>query len=87
MKRYENDDPLSIGGWIGTLLVLMIPVVNLVMFFVWAFGNGNECRKNFALASLILTLLGAALVIAMVVLQSTLILQIINEIRNMIAFR
>lgn len=35
----------------------MIPLVNIVMFFVWAFGRGNPNRANFCKALFLFTLL------------------------------
>lgn len=47
--------PVSIGNWIITLLVLMIPVVNLVMLLVWAFSSGtNPSKANFCKATLLI---------------------------------
>jgi len=70
MYRYDNDEPLSIGGWIGTLIIMAIPIVNLVMIFVWGFGNGNTSRKNYALATLILMLLSTAITIIIFALSA-----------------
>ena len=58
MDEMKRNEPLSVGGWIGTLILLAIPVVGVIMIFVWAFGNGNVCRKNYAIAGLILALIG-----------------------------
>ncbi|NLC40892.1 MAG: zinc ribbon domain-containing protein, partial [Clostridiaceae bacterium] len=33
------DPPLSVGQYIGMFLLMMIPVVNLVLLLVWAFGG------------------------------------------------
>lgn len=57
-----NDQPLSVGGWITTMIVLMIPVVNFIMLLVWAFGSGNKSRKNYCLASLIIAVVMIALI-------------------------
>ncbi len=57
-----NDQPLSVGGWIATMIVLMIPVVNFIMLLVWAFGSGNKSRKNYCLASLIIAVVMIALI-------------------------
>lgn len=59
-----NDQPLSVGGWIATMIVLMIPVVNFIMLLVWAFGSGNKSRKNYCLASLIIAVVMIALIMA-----------------------
>ncbi|KLR78260.1 hypothetical protein M703_03475 [Neisseria gonorrhoeae SK29344] len=39
------------------MIVFMIPLVNIVMFFVWAFGRGNPNRANFCKALFLFTLL------------------------------
>ncbi len=57
-----NDQPLSVCGWIATMIVLMIPVVNFIMLLVWAFGSGNKSRKNYCLASLIIAVVMIALI-------------------------
>jgi len=48
---------LSTKDWILNLLILMIPIVNIIMLFIWAFGSEspeNKARANFAKASLII---------------------------------
>lgn len=46
---------VSIGNWIITLIILVIPLVNIIMLFVWAFNrNTNITKANWAKASLIL---------------------------------
>ena len=62
-----NSDtrPMTVGDWMLTLLVLAIPVVNLVMYLVWAFSDtGNVNRQNFCKASIywFLIILGIYLV-------------------------
>ena len=48
---------VSIGEWIITFILLAIPLVNIIMLFVWAFGGGvNLSKKNYAKASLIIFL-------------------------------
>ena len=34
------EKPLTTGEWFVTLLVLALPIVGLVMYFVWGFGTG-----------------------------------------------
>ena len=58
-----NKDVMGIGEWLITLIVLAIPCVNIIMYFVWAFGNGNENRKNFCRAGLIMMAVGIVLTI------------------------
>ncbi len=53
-----DDDPanqvMSVKAWLITCLIFLIPCVNLIMAFVWAFGSGNKNRRNFFRAYLIL---------------------------------
>lgn len=54
----RSKDVMTTGEWVVTLLLLGIPCVNIIMLFVWAFGNGNENRKNYCRATLIWMLVG-----------------------------
>ena len=56
-----NQEVMSVGSWLITLLILAIPCVNIVMYFIWAFGNGKENRKNFCRAGLIFMLIAVVL--------------------------
>lgn len=51
--NYDVEEPLTMGQWLLTLLVLAIPCVNLIMLFVWGFGVGNKSRQNFCRAYLV----------------------------------
>ena len=61
-----DSSPMDLKDWILTLIVLLIPCVGIVMYFVWAFSsNGNINRRNFCRAQLIIfaALLGIYLVL------------------------
>ncbi|MGC9361737.1 MAG: hypothetical protein ACP5F3_02305 [Candidatus Syntrophosphaera sp.] len=53
----KNDMPepvMTIGNWIVTFILLIIPIVNIIMLIIWALsGTVNRNRKNFAIAILI----------------------------------
>jgi len=58
VRSPERSDALSgvvsVGEWLVTMLIAAIPLVNLVMLFVWAFGSNTKLSKaNWAKASLI----------------------------------
>jgi hypothetical protein len=60
---------MTVGEWMLTLLVLAIPLVNLVMYLVWALsGTGNVNRRNFCRASLYWFLIILGIVLAYLVL-------------------
>ena len=50
-----KEEPVSLGTWIGIILLGMVPCVNLIMLFVWAFSEGKKSRQNYARAALIVT--------------------------------
>lgn len=50
--------PVSVGNWILTFIVMCIPVVNIIMLFVWAFGgSSHKSKSNWARAALLLMLI------------------------------
>lgn len=54
-----NNQPVSTGDWVVTLLVAAIPLVGFIMYFVWAFSGGTpESKKNWARAVLIWMAIG-----------------------------
>ncbi|NME05579.1 hypothetical protein HF876_06890 [Psychrobacillus sp. BL-248-WT-3] len=53
---------MTVMEWIITMLIMAIPIVNLVMLFIWGFGNPDP-RRNFARASLIWMAISIGLVI------------------------
>lgn len=45
---------ISVLNWLGTLFLASIPVVNLILFIVWAITCKRVGKRNFAIAALIL---------------------------------
>ena len=69
----ELEEPVKVGEWILSFIILMVPCVNIIMMFVWAFSsNEKKSKSNFFKAYLILfaiaTVLTILLSFAMVVL-------------------
>lgn len=62
------DPPLSVGQYIGILLLMIIPVVNLLFLLIWAFGSTNRNRKNFARAALIMAIIGIAITVILMII-------------------
>ena len=58
MEEFENynQKPMSVKEWLTTLLLMAIPIVGIVLLFVYAFGNNGEnvSKKNWAKAQLII---------------------------------
>ena len=73
----EAEAPNSIGDWVLTIFLTCIPLVGLVLLFVWAFGgNTQKSKANWAKAQLIWTAVG---IVCWIIFYVTLGAAIINE--------
>ncbi|WP_438314307.1 hypothetical protein [Sporosarcina sp. FA9] len=52
-SRSHASPQMTVGAWILTFVILMIPLVNIVMMFIWAF-DATSLRRNFARAYLLI---------------------------------
>lgn len=56
------DEELTLGQWIGSIVISMIPCVGLVFLFIWAFGSNTQTdKKRWAQAMLIMTAIGVVI--------------------------
>ena len=55
-QQPENtlEEPVTLGEWMVSFLLMLIPCVNIILMFVWAFSNSEKKSKsNFFKAALI----------------------------------
>lgn len=53
---------VTLGNWIITMIIMCIPIVNIIMLFVWAFSRStNPSKANWAKAKLIFVAIGIIL--------------------------
>lgn len=71
-KEYR---PVSVGGWIGTILLSALPGLNLILWIIWAFAARRPSRRSFSIAMLVLTLIFAALIAVAISLYGAEILE------------
>ncbi|WP_223829891.1 hypothetical protein [Paenibacillus arenilitoris] len=70
---YNPNQPvapvITVKEWMLTMLIMIIPIVNIIMMFVWAFGDGNPSKQNYFKASLLWAaiILGLYAIIAIIV--------------------
>jgi len=58
LNQNSNVPVMSTKDWVITLLISGIPIVGIVMIFVWAFGdNANPNKANWAKAALLMVLI------------------------------
>ncbi|BAB04454.1 hypothetical protein P4637_06815 [Halalkalibacterium halodurans] len=51
----ETAPVMKVSEWLITMLLLVIPIVNLIMVCIWAFGgNANPNKENYSKAFLIM---------------------------------
>lgn len=61
---------MSVGSYIGMMLLACIPLVGFILLLVWAFGsNENPNKKNYARAVLLLSVI--AIVISIIFIIAT----------------
>lgn len=79
--RQVDNSVMSIKDWLITMLITAIPLVGIIMLFVWAFGDGtNQNKANYAKASLIWLVIVALIGMILVFMFFGLILGSTNEI-------
>jgi len=60
--------PMRLGEWLITRLLLLIPFVNIVLIFIWAFGsNVNPSKKSYFQAELIWAAISIVLMIVLLI--------------------
>ena len=76
-----EDAPLSTGQFLAMQLLMIIPIANIVLLFVWGFSAGtNINRRNWARATLIKMAIGVALTILLMIIMLPIILYFLPEI-------
>ncbi len=64
LGKGDLNAPLSVGDYVFVGLILMIPIVNIIVFLIWAFDKyGNVNRRNLAKAGLIYLGISVVLII------------------------
>lgn len=51
---YSKVKVMSVKEWLLIFVIMILPIVNIVMLFIWAFGSEtNKIKSNWAKATLI----------------------------------
>ncbi|HHU79575.1 MAG: hypothetical protein ACOX27_00935 [Caldicoprobacterales bacterium] len=55
-KKSKDNTHLGVFGYVITMLALMVPILGIILVFVWAFGaKTNLARKNYCRAVLVVS--------------------------------
>ena len=64
-----RSQPMTVGDWIITLILVSIPFVNLIALIYWALSSStNINKKNYAIATFIIMLVIIGLVVVLLFL-------------------
>ncbi|MDD3765628.1 MAG: hypothetical protein PHF89_00390 [Eubacteriales bacterium] len=56
-KEYKKANEVSVGEWLLTFLLVLIPIVNIIMICAWSFRkNVAPSKRNFGIALVIISL-------------------------------
>lgn len=62
------NEELTLGQWLGTIIISCIPCVGFIFLLIWAFGSNTQIdKKRFAQAELIV---GAIMIVLMIILYA-----------------
>ena len=57
-----DSEPLRVGQYIGMILLMFVPILSVILLFMWSFGSSvNLNKKNYARAMLIVSAIGIVL--------------------------
>ncbi|MDP4147090.1 MAG: hypothetical protein Q8936_21885 [Bacillota bacterium] len=77
---YSDNSPLTVGNFMIMDLLMIVPIVNIVLLFVWAFGgNTNINKKNWAKARLIWLLIAIVFYILLFIVLGASIFSAVNN--------
>lgn len=78
-QKVEDTSPMKVGQYIVMMLLLCIPIANIILPFVWAFGsNVNVNKKNFARAILIFAGIALVLYIILFIILGAAMFSMVN---------
>jgi hypothetical protein len=79
----DSYKPMTLGDWLITFIIQAIPLIGLIMLFVWAFGDGTHpSKKTWAQALLIFALIGIVLVIIFFILFWTILASMFSGMQS-----
>ena len=71
VNELPQYNPISVGEWVITTIILAVPIVGFIMLFVQGFGSNTQPSKaNWAKATLIM--IGISIVLSFLFLGSLL---------------
>jgi len=77
----QSNETVSIGDWVLTIFVQCIPVVGLIMMFIWGFGgDAKKSKSNYCKAALIWMAISTVLIVLLIIAIGSVALEIMKEL-------
>ena len=82
----KKTTDMTVGAWVGTLILMGIPIVNFICLIVWAVSSSpkKQSRKNWAIAQFILMLISLILMIVLAVAFNSVISEMLDSVIMML---
>ena len=76
----KKTTDMSVGAWVGTLILTAIPIVGFICLIVWAVSSSPEkrSRKNWAIAQFILMLICLVLTVVLIAVYDSAIANLLR---------
>ena len=76
----KKTTDMSVGAWVGTLILTAIPIVGFICLIVWAVSSSPEkrSRKNWAIAQFILMLICLVPTVALIAIYGSAIANLLR---------
>ena len=76
----KKSTDMSVGAWVGTLILTAIPIVGFICLIVWAVSSSPEkrSRKNWAIAQFIIMLIVLVLTAAFIAIYGAAIAELMR---------
>lgn len=78
----QGENPVSIGAWVGLILLFCIPFVNIISLIIVLCVAENKTLKNYVIANFIIAGIMIALVVLLCVLLGASIIGLAEIIAN-----
>lgn len=76
-----NNEHMTTGEWVVTYLLLLIPLANIILPFIWAFSaNTKQSKKTWARATLIFMAVGIVISIILIAVLVSVAGNVVNSI-------
>ena len=76
----KKSTDMSVGAWVGTLILTAIPIVGFICLIAWAVSSSPEkrSRKNWAIAQFIIMLIVLVLTVVFIAIYGAAIAELMR---------